>query len=64
MDLGERGGEKEGLGRVEEGESVVGMEYMREEEEIRKKEVRMWLNNPKLCFINFSMFIEVEILVY
>lgn len=32
MDLGERGSEKEGRGRVEEGETVVGMEYMREEE--------------------------------
>lgn len=44
MDLGKRGGEKEGLGgveeksegRVEEGETVAGMEYMRDGE-IRKK---------------------------
>lgn len=51
MDLGKRGGEKEGLGRVEEGETVAGMEYMRDEEIRKKEEVRMWLNNPKLCFL-------------
>ena len=37
MDLGKRGGEREGLGRVEEGETVAGMEYMRDEEIRNKK---------------------------